>query len=1250
MIKTISTLACSLLLSISVCFAQDFNQAMDLYGQNKRTEATKALKSLISDKNTGLDALLALTVQEIDNEHNEEALGYFMQFLRRHPDPYPYAYALWNKGIFNLGSSPAKDTIKALMNFIINDPKADPTMKGLAYTNLAGRLMNENKVAASKEMYNKLGDVRNWSTVGVFENISSSGFNKDFGPLEHPEAGYAFKNNIGTPVQWFNIPDARNDRWLDMEFHYNIDNSIIYAQTFLESASARDVVMLLGVSGSVKLWLNDYQIVSESEERNTDFDTYNYEVKLQKGVNRILVQLGSSEINRSNFMLRFCDAQGKMITDFKTSPTYSAYTKATPYATKKLPIFAEQYFENKLTAGKAGMLDKLMLSAIYSHNDKSYENRKVTKMLKEEAPNNTIVSEALVIAYSQDNNNTDLTREIEFIKTNDPESLIGLIYHYNDAVNKEDFDEATKLLNRRIELYGSNADTDLKMLNLLGKKKDVENLMKQYETSVKKYPNNVSFVAIDYRMQQDVYKNPKKAMELLENFLKTNYSEDLMMALANDKMKQNKKQEGFDLLKKMLENKPYATGWYSNMADKYFEVRDYANSADYLQKAIDRAPYVGNFYYSKGLVYDAAGKKAEAIPYIKKAMELNPSNYEARRKLLEMEGKKDVFKNFRENDINGIFKNAPSAKDYPNDNSIFLLRDMQEVIYPENGASEEKDDYVVKIFNQDGIEAWKEVNIPYNSYTQRLIIDKAEILKKDGSKVQAETNSSQLVFSSLEVGDAIHISYKLENTYRGKLAEHFWSEFSFNTNYPARISRYSILVPSDRKFNYQAYNTSLKPEITEAGDSKLYIWEVNNVPAIEAESYMPAYADISQRLMITSIPDWNYVANWYSDLSNVKVKADFEIKEKVQELFKGKEKLSDLDKAKLIYNYIEENYSYSDVPFLHSALTPQRASRTLDSRLGDCKDLAVLFTSMAKEVGLDANLVLVDTREQGEYDLDLPAIGFNHCIAQLKAGGKNYFIELTDKNLPFGSMPYNLINATGLLIPKDGLTANNAALVKLNTRDRIQNTINRVTSIKIRGNDVDISRKTKVAGAETSGTRSKYQNLSDADRDKQILQGLTNEFKYSLSLKSVTMSKLDKLSDSLNSEINFSMTNYVGEIAGMKVISLPWYDSYNSLEFVALEKRDYPVNLWQFSATPYDKEIITVMLPAGKQWLSLPKNVSYTCSALSYNLTYQQKSDRVIVTREVKYLKDQIPVNEYAAFREVVHKMAEADKKQIAFK
>jgi hypothetical protein len=50
----------------------------------------------------------------------------------------------------------------------------------------------------------------------------------------------------------------------------------------------------VGVSGSVKVWVNDQQILAEPEERNNDLDAYIQTVKLNKGYNRILVQSGES--------------------------------------------------------------------------------------------------------------------------------------------------------------------------------------------------------------------------------------------------------------------------------------------------------------------------------------------------------------------------------------------------------------------------------------------------------------------------------------------------------------------------------------------------------------------------------------------------------------------------------------------------------------------------------------------------------------------------------------------------------------------------------------------------------------------------------------------------------------------------------------------------------------------------------------------------------------------------------------------
>ncbi len=585
------------------------------------------------------------------------------------------------------------------------------------------------------------------------------------------------------------------------------------------------------------------------------------------------------------------------------------------------------------------------------------------------------------------------------------------------------------------------------------------------------------------------------------------------------------------------------------------------------------------------MILEAAGKKEEALACFRNAIKFSPNDYSARRKLQDLEGKKDVFQNFKENDIAALLKKAPASADYPNDNSIYLLKDMQQVIYNENGASEEKNELLIKIFNKAGIEDWKEVTISYNTYIQRLIINKAEILKKDGSKVQAESNDGQIVFSSLEVGDAIHVSYKFENSTTGKLSEHFSEEFTFNGGYPVKLARYSILVPASKKFNFRMYNSTLQPVIKEVADGyKMWSWEKTDNNRIEQEVSMPAFSDIIEKVVVSSFPDWNYIANWYSDLSNIKAKADFEIKEKVKNLFLGKQNLGEIDKARLIYNFIEENFSYSDVAFLHSALTPQRASRTLNSKLGDCKDLAVLFTSMCKEAGLDANLVLVDTRDNGDIHIDLPQIGFNHCIAQLKVAGKTYQVELTDNHLPFGSLPNNLINANSLNIPKDGMQTSTASLVKLNTISRTFNTIERNSVLKITGNNAEIVRKSVISGAESSSTRATYRNESEDDKLKSITRFLSGRFNNAISVSSLALNNLDNLNDYVNEEYSFRVDNFTTEIAGMKIIQLPWVDTYSSLEVVSLAERKFPLNLWRFSTTPYDKEKMIIQLPPVKNF------------------------------------------------------------------
>src|SRR5690606_18407774 len=103
--------------------------------------------------------------------------------------------------------------------------------------------------------------------------------------------------------------------------------------------------------------------------------------------------------------------------------------------------------------------------------------------------------------------------------------------------------------------------------------------------------------------------------------------------------------------------------------------------------------------------------------------------------------------------------------------------------------------------------------------------------------------------------------------------------------------------------------------------------------------------------------------------------------------------------------------------FRQSNIVPQKPMVTISTKLGDCKDLSTLFYTLAKKADLKSELVLVNTRENGENTMQIPSTQFNHCIVKIDIDGEPMFQELTDSKLPFGTMPEYLYNSQALVIP-----------------------------------------------------------------------------------------------------------------------------------------------------------------------------------------------------------------------------------------
>ena len=87
---------------------------------------------------------------------------------------------------------------------------------------------------------------------------------------------------------------------------------------------------------------------------------------------------------------------------------------------------------------------------------------------------------------------------------------------------------------------------------------------------------------------------------------------------------------------------------------------------------------------------------------------------------------------------------------------------------------------------------------------------------------------------------------------------------------------------------------------------------------------------------------------------------------------------------------------------------PATAQEVFKSKYGDCKGMANLMTEMLKLAGLEAYMTWIGTRHI-PYDYTLPSLAVdNHCISTVIIGGKEYFLDGTEKYIPFGDYAWRI--------------------------------------------------------------------------------------------------------------------------------------------------------------------------------------------------------------------------------------------------
>lgn len=235
-----------------------------------------------------------------------------------------------------------------------------------------------------------------------------------------------------------------------------------------------------------------------------------------------------------------------------------------------------------------------------------------------------------------------------------------------------------------------------------------------------------------------------------------------------------------------------------------------------------------------------------------------------------------------------------------------------------------------------------------------------------------------------------------------------------SNNIPLRIRERNLnssIVNSNSEFEvgYSAKNIpSLKYEVLSPGFR-------NYIPTVKI-----ALQDYSLAGVPGSASNWKEFGKWQYDylLANKNELPTKTINE-VAALTKDVEQ--PIEKARLIYEYMQSKTRYISVQLGIGGWMPMNALDVDNLGYGDCKALTNYTKSLLESQGIESYYTIVHAGEdKKDFDLDFASMQGNHVILTIPQEKENIFLECTSQTHPFNYLGDFTDDRNVLLIKPDG--------------------------------------------------------------------------------------------------------------------------------------------------------------------------------------------------------------------------------------
>ncbi|WP_116788103.1 transglutaminase domain-containing protein [Flavobacterium psychrotrophum] len=1097
----------------------------------------------------------------------------------------------------------------------------------------------------------KLGAIEKWQYCGVFENLNGSGLETEYEAEYYAKNDKTFNANSNGIVNWYNPAITQTE---GCHFYYNESEygaGIMYAQTFINNPADKNVVLNFCSGGDIKILLNDVELYVNDKVNLNDLNAFKLKFNLKKGMNRLVIK---SAIGSGNdyFFASLRDDNQNLFTDLEYFDTFKPYNKDTLAeinAVEVAPDF-EKYLIEKVKAEPANPLYAILLFDAYNYNRKDELAFDAIEKLSDKYPLSSLLNVKLISHYAHMGDEAKVDELSKNMLLKDEDYYYSLISKFKDGnfLQEANISELErykhKAENMQSPLYVLLYDYIIALRN-----SDIDLSFKKIDELLAQSHHNDKFITSFAGLYASIKNDKDKTVSILENLLKTRENTSATNALISYYNSMSRKDDVKKLVNEKIDRYPYFNTSYNDAIILAKNDNRYEDAVKYADTALNNFPYSYMMMEKKGKALNSLKNTKEAEKYFRKSLLHYSGNSSLRKTLYDITKVPDEIEEVAIKDVYSVIKQRRNSK-LTGDYGVAMLLDEYIVNILPEGGRKTKVTYVYEITGEKGIEQMKEYNIGSG-----VNVIKAEIVKPDGSVQPGEQNYGTVVFTNLKVGDVLHIEYDDTENGSGRFYKDFTLDYYFNGLYPTVHTIFGVIYPNDVTFAHNITNGGIDSKTRKLPNNRTYTsWELKNTPTMPLdENYAPKYDDTANKISISSIKSWADISNWYADMVRKNIKMDNIAIKVYNEIFpKGTQGIKEEEIAYKIYKYIEENITYSSLDFRQSGYVPQKPSKTITTKLGDCKDLSTLFVAMAERAGLKANLVLVQTNDLGTEALVLPSVSFNHCIVRVFLNGKEQFLEMTDNYLPFKALPSSLYRAKALVISFDKAENEKSTLISLPFTNALPSTINSLSKITID----DVSKKFEnthiVSGAHKAYYSQAFSDATTADvRKKDFEEDFNSKLSKNVVFEESKLISNERFDPELKYLTKFSVSEKLQSVGSLKIFEIPFVDRVYTKDIIAVEKRNYDINYPGYETINSYKSEVILNIADGKKFTEIPQDHNFTYKKHEYSIKYEQLSPNSLkVVRSVNTAWDNIKTTEYAAFRKFVEDVIATEEEIIGFK